>query len=349
MITERKHPLVSIVTPGWNGKDFVHRLLDSILAQTYDNMEYIYIDDGSTDGTKSVILGYRQKFKERGIDFVYIEKENGGLCSAIQEGLQHVQGKYLCWPEYDDILLPTAIEKRVDYLENHPDCAVVTCDAWITPNNDLEHPTDILSYHNPNRFDRNHFFQLLTGNSIFTSACHMVRMDAFDETHPGRKIFQSKYGAVWQMLLPVLYNHNRGFIDEPLVKWVVRKSSVSNEKYDLEKRIKVDEEFLAIRKAVINGIDMPSEDKDFYIRVSEFCTAKSFMKHGIIYHNKALFYRGYHMYINGQAKITKDIRMMKIKADYPLINIVAESVDGLWKFILGIMRIVYRRIYSHEN
>ena len=77
-----EHPLVSIITPGWNGKRFVHRLLDSILIQTYDNMEYIYIDDGSTDGTKDIVLSYKEKFENRGIPFIYVYKENGGLCRA---------------------------------------------------------------------------------------------------------------------------------------------------------------------------------------------------------------------------------------------------------------------------
>lgn len=339
-------PLVSIVTPGWNGKSFVHRLLDSILAQTYDNMEYIYVDDGSTDGTKDVVLDYKSRFERRGIAFKYVYKENGGLCSAIQEGLQHVNGKYLCWPEYDDILLPSAIEKRIDYLEKHPDCAVVTCDAWITPDDDLEHPTDVLSYHNPNRFDRNHFFQLLTGNSIFTSACHLVRMDAFDETHPGRNIFQSRYGAIWQMLLPVLYNHNRGFIDEPLVKWVVRKSSVSNEKYSLAKRIKVDEEFLAIRKAVINGIDMPSEDKDFYIRISEICTAMSFMEHGLEYKNKQLFYRGYDYLTGHNVSITKDIRIGKFRVDHTLFDYAYLFCLKMHQGYLKLLKSLYHSIFS---
>ena len=48
-------PLVSLITPGWNGVSFVGRLLDSILNQTYPNMEYIYIDDGSTDRSVDIV------------------------------------------------------------------------------------------------------------------------------------------------------------------------------------------------------------------------------------------------------------------------------------------------------
>lgn len=340
------HPLVSIITPGWNGKNFIHRLLDSILSQTYDRMEYIYVDDGSTDGTKDVVLSYKSKFESKGIPFLYVYKDNGGLCSAIQEGLQHVNGECLCWPEYDDILLPTAIEERVKYLETHSDCAVVTCDAWLTPADSLDKPTGILSYHNPNRFDRNHFVQLLTGNSIFTAACHMVRMDVFDETHKDRKIFQSRVGAVWQMLLPMLYRYNRGFIDKPLVKWVIRTDSVSNERYSVDKRIPVDEEFLNIRKYVLAEMDMPQEDRELYLRMAEKCTADSFMNNGVSYHNRPMFNRGFSYYQAHNIHIAKDIRWKKLLMDYTLlfyINKFAKAFSSTTKTVLAKL---YHSIYK---
>jgi glycosyltransferase involved in cell wall biosynthesis len=305
------HPLVSIITPGWNGKTFIHHLLDSILSQTYDNIEYIYVDDGSSDGTKDVVLSYKDKFESRGIPFMYVYKENGGLCSAIQEGLQHVSGECLCWPEYDDILLPTAIEERVKYLESHSDCAVVTCDAWITPVDSLDKPTGVLSYHNPNRFDRNHFVQLLTGNSIFTAACHMVRMDVFDETHKDRKIFQSRVGAVWQMLLPIYYKYNRGFIDKPLVKWVQRKDSISNKVQNINEVIKGSKELLKIRVAVLDSIPMLVSDRELYKKIAGMNNADSFMRKGIALRSKKLFYIGYNYYKDNNIPVSNEIILMK--------------------------------------
>ena len=66
--------LVSLVTPGWNGKLFIHRLLDSIIAQTYRPIEYIYVDDGSTDGTAEVVKSYSEKFRE-----VYTTRKQGTM------------------------------------------------------------------------------------------------------------------------------------------------------------------------------------------------------------------------------------------------------------------------------
>lgn len=334
-------PLVSIITPGWNGRKFIHRLLDSILSQTYYNMEYIYVDDGSTDGTKDVVLSYKDIFEQKGISFLYVYKENGGLCSAIQEGLKYVKGKYLCWPEYDDILLPTAIEERVDYLESHPDCAVVTCDAWITPEKDLEHPTGVLSFKNPNRFDRNHFVQLLTGKSIFTAACHMVRMEAFDDTHNNREIYQSKIGAIWQMLLPIYYKYNRGFIDKPLVKWVQRQDSISNKKSSIEEIRKGSEELLDIRLKVLDVIDMSEEDRLFYKELTHKDNAMSKMRKGLKLRDSELFYQGYNCIKRYNANISPVIQLMKKEMDssiiYRMVCFHAQVLEKMKRLPLKLM------------
>lgn len=340
------HPLVSVITPGWNGKLFVHRLLDSIIAQTYDNMEYIYVDDGSTDGTKDIVLSYKEKFEARGIPFRYIYKENGGLCSAIQEGLKYVKGEMLCWPEYDDILLPEAMSKRVQYLQEHPDCAVVTCDAWITPSENLDKPTGLLSGNNPNRYDRNHFVQLLTGKSIFTAACHMVRMDVFDETHPNREIYQSRIGAIWQMLLPIYYSHNRGFIDEPLVKWVVRSDSVSNKHLPLSKRIQTINEFKVIRESVIDEIFMPNEDAKLYKSIVNKLTAESFIKYGMEYRDRDLFYKGYNFFQKNGIHITKDIRLKKLQIDYKVAYWAINLMNYLRNGFYAMFKKFYHKLYG---
>jgi len=71
--------LISILTPTYNYGHFIHRLLDSVLQQTYNNIEMIIIDDGSTDNTKQVIDGYIEKFQKRGFSLNYIYQGNQGL------------------------------------------------------------------------------------------------------------------------------------------------------------------------------------------------------------------------------------------------------------------------------
>lgn len=285
--------LVSVLTPGWNGKDFVHRLLDSLIKQTYKPMEYIYVDDGSTDGTSEIVKAYQTRFQEAGISFNYIYKTNGGVSTAVEEGLKHVHGEFLCWPEYDDWLTPDSIEKKVKYLQEHSDCAVVTSDAWLVNDNDLKRPYGVLSHKNPNRFDRNHFVQALLSNSVFTAACQMCRMETFDKTHPNRHIFPSPIGPNWQILLPLYYKYNRGWIEEPLCYYYVRSDSISNSNYStIEKRRTSIYKFIETIKETIKTIEMPKSDFELYNKLVDSKYAIDLMQLGYAAMNRQIFFEG---------------------------------------------------------
>ena len=264
--------LVSLVTPGWNGREFVHRLLDSILSQTYRPIQYIYVDDGSTDGTAEIVNEYRDRFAQADIDFLFIQQDNSGMCEALMTGFQYVKGSFLSNPEYDDILLPESVAERVRYLNTHTDCAVVVADAWMVPENNLDERKELISHKNPNRFDRNHFYQCLMSDTIFNAACYMVRMDKFDETHPERKIIPYKYGSNQQILLPLYYHYNRGFIDKPLSLFVNRTSSLSKPSLssfdDYLSHVRLYEETIL---QTLTQIDMLEEDRRLYgerVRIS---------------------------------------------------------------------------------
>ena len=284
--------LVSLVTPGWNGKQFVHRLLDSIIAQTYRPIEYIYVDDGSTDGTAEIVQSYKEQFKNAGIDFKFIQQKNGGVSEALMTGFQHVTGKYLSCPEYDDILLPTSVEKRIQYLQNHPDCAVVSADAWVVTEANIEERKNKISHNNPNRFDRNHFYQALMSNSVFNAACNMLRMDLFDQTHTDRKIFSSRIAPNQQILLPLYFHYNRGFIDEPLSIFLIRQGSVSHPQKTLEIELNRGIEYRNILFHTLESINMPNDLLELYKRRVEINVQKDFVLFGYIYNDLALLENG---------------------------------------------------------
>lgn len=329
-----KNPLVSLITPGWNGVSFVHRLLDSILSQTYDNIEYIYVDDGSTDGTSEVVKAYENKFIKRGYRFKYISKANGGVSSAINEGLKYVTGKYLGWPEYDDILNNDSIKLRVSYLETHPDCAVVTCDAWLVNENEMDKPFGLLSKKNPNRFDKNHFVQALLTNSIFTAACHLIRMDAFDKTHKDRTIYQSWIGPNWQMLLPLYYDYNRGFIDKPLVKYLVRPDSISHSHTTLDKQLIAIEEYKRILNYVLDEIKMSDDDRILYKSLIIEHYAYDWCNLGFKYNNKELFEKGLNVLLENGFDINKDLKIKQQVLNNYLFKVIYKIVNSLQRRLI---------------
>jgi glycosyltransferase involved in cell wall biosynthesis len=92
---------VSIITPCYNGESFVSRYLDTILNQSYNNLELILVNDGSTDQTEAIVMSYKPKFKEVGIEFIYMYQEHAGQAAALNQGLKIFTGDYLTWPDSD--------------------------------------------------------------------------------------------------------------------------------------------------------------------------------------------------------------------------------------------------------
>lgn len=104
-------PKVSIVIPVYNGSDYLREAVDSALAQTYDNVEVLVVDDGSDDGGKTAGIARSYEGKIR-----YFRKENGGVASALNLGIREMTGEYFSWLSHDDVYYPIKIVTQVRYL-----------------------------------------------------------------------------------------------------------------------------------------------------------------------------------------------------------------------------------------
>lgn len=104
---------VSVIVPCYNQAQFLAETLDSVLAQTHENWECIIVNDGSTDNTETVAMDYCDRDKR----FIYHKKENGGLSSARNAGLDIAQGEYVQFLDSDDILLPNKFEYQIRAME----------------------------------------------------------------------------------------------------------------------------------------------------------------------------------------------------------------------------------------
>lgn len=117
---ETKHPLISIIVPVYNVEEYLPRCVESILAQTYKNLEIILVDDGSTDHCGSICDAYKEKDSRIKV----IHKPNGGLSDARNAGLDQMSGEYVTCIDSDDFVSPFFVSNLWEALEtNHCDIA----------------------------------------------------------------------------------------------------------------------------------------------------------------------------------------------------------------------------------
>ena len=114
-----QEPMISVIMPVFNRQDFVGTAIESILAQTYTDFEFIIFDDGSTDDSLKIIQSYRDPRIR-----VVSGKGNRKLVPPLNDAMKMARGKYLARMDSDDISLPRRFEHQINFLEKHPDIDV---------------------------------------------------------------------------------------------------------------------------------------------------------------------------------------------------------------------------------
>ena len=126
----KKNPKVSIIIPVYNGKNYMKEAIDSGLAQTYQNIEIIVVNDGSTDNgvTRKIAESYGNKIK-------YFEKENGGVSTALNLAIEKMSGDYFSWLSHDDRYYKNKVESQVQYLQQYDDNTILYSDYDLMDQN----------------------------------------------------------------------------------------------------------------------------------------------------------------------------------------------------------------------
>jgi glycosyltransferase involved in cell wall biosynthesis len=112
-------PKVTIVTPSYNQGAFLEQAILSVLNQDYANIEYIIIDNASTDNSTQIIKQYAQHLS------YWVSEPDTGQCDAINKGWRIGTGSILAWINCDDLYEPWAVREAVEYLLSHPEAGVV--------------------------------------------------------------------------------------------------------------------------------------------------------------------------------------------------------------------------------
>jgi len=110
-------PQVSVVLPTWNRQPLLRRAVESVLAQTWRDLELVVVDDGSTDGTRD----YLEAIEDSRVRPIWLE-HRGDLTSARSAGLRHVRGEWVAFLDSDDLWLPEKLVLQLQRLAARPTC-----------------------------------------------------------------------------------------------------------------------------------------------------------------------------------------------------------------------------------
>ena len=123
-------PTVSVIMPVYNAERYVAEAVESILAQTFTDFEFLIVDDGSTDGSRKILERYAAQDPR-----IHLKsRPNTGLVIALNEMLSDARGEFIARMDADDVSLPERFEKQLEFLSEHPKVvAVGTAQVWIDP------------------------------------------------------------------------------------------------------------------------------------------------------------------------------------------------------------------------
>jgi glycosyltransferase involved in cell wall biosynthesis len=162
---------VSIVTPSYNQAPFLAETIESVLGQDYPEIEYVVVDDGSTDGSLEIARRYEADLHE------LVVKENAGQVAAINNGFSRTDGGLMAFVNSDDTLLPGAVSEMVAELEADPSLVMVYGDSLYTD----EHSNEI-GYLPSRVWDPVHMVRVCENHVVQPSS--MWRRSAWEQAGP---------------------------------------------------------------------------------------------------------------------------------------------------------------------
>lgn len=178
---EQEEPLVSVIVAVYNGESIIRETIDSILQQSYRNLEIIIVDDASTDRSREIISSY----KDSRIKTIFLEK-NRHICYAGNVGFKEASGKYIALMGHDDIWMADKLEKQISFLEEHPSYSV--CFTWVDIIDENKNIINLSWRELNRRFCEDNYGQnewskkLFLDDNHFCASSACIRGDALEKT-----------------------------------------------------------------------------------------------------------------------------------------------------------------------
>lgn len=212
--------LVSIIVPIYNVEQYLEKCIDSILSQTYKNIEVILVNDGSKDRSGMIAKNYAEKDPR----IKYIEQENQGQGKARNVGIENAKGKYVAFVDSDDTIDKKMIERMIEKLTDE-NLDIVFCDYIRKDDqgNELEryvHPQDELTVYEPEKQKEVILVDPVPWNKIF-------KKELFDTIKFPSQVWYEDLRTIPKLIVKA---KRIGIIKEPLYYYLQRSGSTMSSK-----------------------------------------------------------------------------------------------------------------------
>lgn len=219
-------PLVSIIVLNYNNSNWVIATLNSIKAQTYQNIELIIIDDCSTDNSPELITEWLNSYNGK---FEFIKHPvNKGVCAATNSGLSKAKGSFISYIATDDIFLPEKTALQIDYFLNSPkDVGMIYSDAYLIQEDGSSYYGWFIQryrqdFSNP---PSGWLFEELAIRNFIPAMSVMVRSEVFQKIGKFDERLSFEDYDMWLRLSKV---YKIFYMPTPLVKYRIRQGSLMN-------------------------------------------------------------------------------------------------------------------------
>jgi glycosyltransferase involved in cell wall biosynthesis len=213
-------PKVSVLMPVYNGKRYLREAIDSILNQTFRDFELLIVDDGSTDGSPDIVSSYADPRIR-----LIANPTNQGLMVVLNQGNRLAQAEYIARMDCDDISLPQRLAKQVEYLDRHPDIAIVGAQCiYIDTNGQIFPPQFVFRCaKEPSsiRWTASYECPFVHPLVMYRKQVVWDKLGGYDE-----KISFAEDFELWLRLLR--NNYQGANIDETLLKYRIHPNSMMN-------------------------------------------------------------------------------------------------------------------------
>jgi len=197
-------PRVSVIIPVFNGGKFIGQAIDSVLKQTFRDLEIVVVDDGSTDETPSVVA----QFSDR---ILYLRQENQGVSVARNTGIEAARGDYLAFLDADDVWLPHKLQRQVECLNKQSNVSAVGCGHYVA-DRELNVLEEKIPLHSQSPLDDLLLFRSnhgLCSSTLLVKKNVIYRVGNFDPS--------LSTSADWDLAIRIAHRYEVAFVAEALV------------------------------------------------------------------------------------------------------------------------------------